>query len=145
MKAFSARPHVRLQEHALVTFETKNMREKHSFTRSFVVAVAGIIVFFRTERSAKIQLAVSVVVILAAIALRITLIEWFFVLGAIVIVWVTEMLNTAIEKVCNLITVDYDPTIKVVKDMCAGAVLIASIGAVIIGFIIFLPRVLEWF
>jgi diacylglycerol kinase len=54
-----------------------------------------------------------------------------------------ELLNTAIEKICNLITKDIHPVIKVIKDIAAAAVLIVALGRFICGIIIFLPKILE--
>lgn len=116
------------------------MRQKHSFGRSFIVAVNGIRIFFATERSGKVQLVVSLVVLAAGLVMKISIVEWLFILLSLSAVLVTEMLNTALEKVCNLITEDHHPGIKTIKDMSAGAVLMASFFSVIIGCTIFIPR-----
>lgn len=57
------------------------------------------------------------------------------------LVLVLEMMNTALEYVCNLVTENYHPAVKVIKDLAAGAVLISAVGSVVIAFIIFLPKI----
>lgn len=108
-------------------------------------ALAGIITFFSKERNGQIQLAVSVIAIVLAWIFSITKTEWLIVLILCAVVMAAEMLNTAIEKLCDRVTTDYDEIIKVVKDVSAGAVLLVSLLAVITGLMIFVPYLINCF
>lgn len=104
-------------------------------------AMEGIKAFFRTERNGRIQGIIAVIVVALGLFFGISPQEWIWVLGCIAMVITLEMMNSAIEKICNFITTDYAPAIKTIKDIAAGAVLFASIIAAIIGSIIFLPYI----
>lgn len=69
--------------------------------------------------------------------------EWFFVLSAGFLVLICEAINTVIEKAMDRITETYDIKIKDIKDMSAGFVLLAAIYAVIVGSIVFIPKIIE--
>jgi diacylglycerol kinase len=116
-----------------------------SFIKNVIVAQEGIRSFFKTERNGRIQGIIALIIIVLGFVFNIRLHEWIWVLGCIVMVISLEMINSAIEKVCNLITTEYSPAIKTIKDIAAGAVLFSSIIAAIIGGIIFLPYVLRLF
>jgi diacylglycerol kinase len=111
---------------------------------AFKHAFAGIRSFFTTEQNGRTQGVVAILVIVFSISLQIDPFEWMLVLGCIALVVCLEMLNSAIEKICNLITTNYNPEIKVIKDIGAGAVLVAAIISTVIGTMIFLPRILQF-
>jgi diacylglycerol kinase len=94
----------------------------------------------RTQRNLRIHLSITVLVLAASVALRVTLPELAVLVFCIMVVIVAEMLNTALECSIDLITSDYHPLAKLSKDVSAGAVLVASLGASAVGAIIFLPR-----
>ena len=104
-------------------------------------AVAGIRAFFSSEKNGRIQGVIAVVVVILGFCFRLSPTEWVAILGCIASVLCLEMINSAIEKVCNLITAKYHPAVKTIKDMSAGAVLLASFISAIIGAIIFLPYI----
>lgn len=81
-------------------------------------------------------------VLAASAVLRVSLTELAVMVFCIVVVIVTEMLNTALECVVDLATSDYHPLAKLSKDISAGAVLVASLGAAVVGALIFLPKIL---
>lgn len=108
--------------------------------QSFVYAFAGIKNFMRYEAQALMHLMAAVAVVVAGFWLEISTIEWIAVIFAIGLVIVAEMLNTAIEKLTDMVSPEIHPKAKVVKDLAAGAVLIASTVALIIGLIVFVPR-----
>jgi diacylglycerol kinase (ATP) len=108
--------------------------------RSFVFAWSGIIRFFRMEHNAQVHLAVTILVVILSLVLHTTKAETMAVFFCIAFVWVTEMLNTAIEKAMDFITLERHPMIKQVKDLAAGAVLVATITSVIVGCMVFLPK-----
>jgi len=118
--------------------------EKNNFSlqqrfKSFGFAIAGIFTLVKEQQNAWIHLCVTVLVVLMGFLLCITADQWIAVIVVIVLVWMAEALNTAIELVCDLVSPEYHPLVKKAKDIAAGAVLVAAIGAVIIGIIIFLP------
>lgn len=108
-------------------------------SKSFSYAFRGIITLIKEQQNAWIHLSITVLVIVAGIVLNIPAQQWIAVIVAIVMVWLAEALNTAIEIVCDLVSPDYHPLVKKAKDIAAGAVLVAAMGAAIIGVIIFLP------
>ena len=95
---------------------------------------------FRTQRNAQIHGTISIIIVLLGAAFQISRAEWLAIVLAIMIVICAEGANTAIEAVVDLASPSYHPLAKVAKDVAAGMVLLAAIGAVIIGMIIFLPR-----
>ena len=113
-----------------------------NFLKSFVYAFHGFATFFRHERNGKIQLFVAAVAISLSCWLGLSSTEWLAILGCIGAVLSLEMINSAIEKLCNLVHPAHHPLVKSIKDMCAGAVLWVSITSTIIGVIIFLPKIL---
>ncbi len=117
------------------------MKTKHTLPAAFKAAFNGIRLFFWNERNGKIQLAVSILVIIASAVLQISPVEWMFVCICIGMVILSEILNSAVEKICDLISESYHPAIKIIKDISAAAVLWAAILSVIIGCIIFIPKI----
>lgn len=109
--------------------------------KSFVYAAHGIFRFFKTEHNAQIHLGATVIVIVLALVLGVTQTEAVAIIFAIASVWITEMLNTAIEKAMDFISLERHPEIKIVKDLAAGAVLVAAIAAVIVGCMVFIPKI----
>ncbi|MDA3881496.1 MAG: diacylglycerol kinase family protein [Prolixibacteraceae bacterium] len=105
----------------------------------FKPAINGLIMFFKTERNALIHIIVAIAVVVAGFVFGITRTEWILVLLSIGLVLATEALNTSIEKLGDAITLEENLLIKKAKDIAAGAVLIASIIAAIIGLLIFCP------
>ncbi|MBI4970551.1 MAG: diacylglycerol kinase family protein [Candidatus Omnitrophica bacterium] len=105
-------------------------------------ASEGAAFVFKNELSFRIELAVGVVVIIAGFIFHLGRIEWCFVILGIALIFSLEFLNTAVEKILNFFHPSEHPEVKVIKDIAAGAVLIANIMAAVIGVIIFLPHVL---
>lgn len=105
-------------------------------------ALEGWMAFFSKETNGQIQLCVAVAVIIAGFVFGLSAIEWVIILGCIGLILALEMVNSAIEKLCDLVHPEKHPTIKFVKDVAAGAVLWASVITVVIGAIIFLPKVI---
>lgn len=113
--------------------------------RSFGYAFAGLAKFFRTEHNAWIHLTATGAVVVISFLLKISSMEWVGVLFAIGLVCSAEAFNTCIEKMMDRLLPQQDETVKYVKDLAAGAVLIAAIVAAIIGIIIFLPKIIALF
>ena len=77
------------------------------------------------------------------VVLQISAIEWLFVAGCSMLVLSMELVNTAIENVCDLISTEFNPLIKVIKDVAAAAVLVSAAGSAVIGCIIFFPKIIH--
>jgi diacylglycerol kinase (ATP) len=110
--------------------------------RSFRYAGAGIARFLQQEHNAWIHLLATLSVVLAAWLLQVSRMEAIALTGAVGLVWITEMLNTCLERMADMVLLEEHPEIKFIKDLAAGAVLVAAITAVIIGLFIFIPKIL---
>lgn len=104
-------------------------------------ALHGWVFFFRNETNGRIQAVVAVLIVMAGAFFRIAAQEWLWLLICIALVIALEMVNTAVETLADHLHPERHPEIKVVKDVAAGAVLWASAVSVVIGAIIFLPKV----
>ncbi len=113
--------------------------DKRPFS-SFNWAIGGIINALREESHMRFHFIFAVIVIIASFVLGLNRFEWFAVIFAILIVILAETVNTLIERVCDRITVLNDINIKKIKDLSAGMVLIAVIGAFVIGYVVFYPH-----
>ncbi|HEX8278514.1 MAG TPA: diacylglycerol kinase family protein [Segetibacter sp.] len=113
------------------------------FLKGFVYAFNGLVIFFRHERNGRIQLLIAIVAVLLGWRVKLSAAEWMVVLGCIATVLSFEMINSSIEKLCNLVHPKYHPAVKTIKDLAAGAVLFVSFISAIIGAIIFLPKILH--
>lgn len=111
--------------------------------RSFRFALRGIVVTLSTQHNAWIHAAATLIAIGAGIVLRIDRTEWLAVVLAIMAVWTAEALNTAFEALCNVASPEFHPLVARAKDVAAGAVLIAAIGAVVVGALVFGPRLVD--
>src|SRR6476660_5612091 len=118
------------------------MTREHTLSRAFYHAFSGLQNFFLRERNGKIQLLISGTIVAAAFAFKISPMEWVVILLCIGLVLALEMVNSAIEKLCDLIHKDFHPVIKIVKDISAAGVLWASIISTAIGCIIFIPKII---
>ena len=96
----------------------------------------------RTESSIKIQFVIALVVTIAGFYFNISNTEWIMQLFAIGMVMGIEGLNTAVEKLSDYVQPEQDPKIGLIKDISAGAVMVVSIIASIVGLIIYLPKII---
>ena len=108
-----------------------------SFFKSITYAMHGLWSGIADQRNLKFQLAVAVVVLGAGFYLSITSIEWCIILLCIAMVIGLELVNTALENLVDLVTLERKPLAGKIKDIAAGAVLLVSILSLIIGIIIF--------
>ena len=111
-----------------------------SLLRSFGFALEGVSYLIRTQRSAQIEIVIAVIVIVVAMWLGIGAIEWAVLILAMALVLALEALNTAIELAVTLASPERHPLAKAAKDVAAAMVLIAAIGAVIVGTVVLGPR-----
>lgn len=112
--------------------------------KSFGFALNGIKKCFISEPNFKIHFLLAVIAIILAFLFRVSTAEWIAVGFCIAFVIVMEMLNTAIEKLCDVVHPDFHPGIKKVKDIAAGAVLVAAVFSAVTGLIIFVPKIIEY-
>ncbi len=114
-----------------------------SLLESFNYAFEGIIHVLRTQRNMRIHFVVAAVVLVAALATGVSRLELIALLLAIAFVMIAEMINTAIEGAVDVSTTSFDPNAKLAKDIAAGAVLIATINAVAVGYLVFSAQVAD--
>ena len=120
-------------------------KRKKPITESFGYAFEGILTGIRNERNMKIHCVAIIFVTLAGTLFQITATQWCICLLLFALVISLELVNTAVEAVVDLVTEERKPLAKIAKDTAAGAVLFASLAAVIIGCIIFIPYLADLF
>jgi diacylglycerol kinase (ATP) len=103
-------------------------------------AFKGIFSLAKSESNAQIHLLATIIAMIASLLLKISFLEWCVIIFSITIVWTAETFNTAIEKIVDKLSPEYDDKAMFIKDISAGAVLISSIAALITGIIIFVPK-----
>jgi diacylglycerol kinase len=110
------------------------------FIRSFSYAKAGAEHALRTQRNIWIHLLAALLVLAAALWLKVSLVELALLVVTITLVIVTEMVNTAIEVVVDHLSPEFREEAGVIKNVAAGAVLLAAVGAIAVGGLVFIPR-----
>lgn len=110
--------------------------------KSVTYAVKGFYLLITTEHSIMVQLTISALMCILGFYLKISTVEWMFQILAIGLVLTAESLNTAIEAICDYIQPNFDKKIGFIKDIAAGAVTFAALTAVVIGAIIYLPKLI---
>jgi diacylglycerol kinase len=111
--------------------------------RSFSFAIRGIAVMLRSQQNAWIHASATVAVCAAGLFFGLSRAEWCWIVLALVAVWTAEALNTALEFLTDVAAPEFHPTAGHAKDVAAGAVLIASIGALLVGVLVLGPHLLE--
>lgn len=107
--------------------------------QSFGYAFSGIGAFLKSEPHARIHAVATVLVIAAGIYCNLPILQWILLAIVTGLVWITEMLNTVIEKVMDHVAPQYHERVKWIKDVAAGAVLVAALVALITGGLVFVP------
>ena len=118
-------------------------KSQHHLLKSFSYALDGIKTAIMSERNMRIHLVSSAIVIGGSFYFSITRLEWLIILMAIGGVLALELINTAIERLVDLVMEEYHPLAKQAKDMAAGAVILYAILSVVIGIVIFFPYLLK--
>ena len=111
---------------------------------SFKYAIYGIVTSFKTERNMKIHILVMILVIISGIVFKVSLLDWIILVTMFGLVISAELFNTAIETAIDMITKEKNEKAKIAKDVAAGAVLVLAIASVIVGLIIFIPKILNF-
>jgi diacylglycerol kinase (ATP) len=111
--------------------------KKRKLSESFNVAIEGIIYTLKSQKNMRLHFLLAAGVVLLAVALNLEKIEIVLLLIAITIVLITEMFNTAVERVLDIVTPEFHPQTRIIKDIVAGCVLLAAVSSVIIGYLVF--------
>jgi len=114
----------------------------NKFIRGFGYAFKGLAYAAKTQLNFRVHLVLAVTAILLGYALHISTAEWLWITLCIGMVLLTELINTAIELLVDLVSPEYNENAGRIKDMCAAAVLITAITALFIGLVIFVPKLL---
>ena len=112
--------------------------------KSFNYAFNGLSILIKEERNARIHLCLAVCVLIAGFVLKISTLEWVSIMLAMGFVIVLETINSAIENLADFISPEKHEKIKRIKDLSAAAVLLAALTALIIGLLIFVPKILSF-
>lgn len=110
--------------------------------KSFSYAFAGLRRFVNREHNARVHLGATVVVVIVSLVMGVTRTEAAILAIVTGMVWVAEILNTCIEHLADHVTKERHPEIGIIKDLAAGAVLMAAITAVIVALFIFIPKII---
>lgn len=110
--------------------------------KSFNFAVSGLIDILKTQRNARIIFILGTVAIIMGIHFKISTAEFLIIILTIGMVFMAEIFNTMVEETHNLFSEEFDPKIKLIKDMAAGAVLVSAIISLVVGYFIFIKRLL---
>ena len=122
----------------------ENKWKNKNFKDSVKNAFNGIMYILKNERNFRIQIIAALLVIIASFVLRLELIEIAIIVLVIFLVLLLEFIHSAIEIVIDMYTEEYNEKAKVAKDISAGAVTLTALMSVIIGIIIFLPKILKY-
>ena len=124
--------------------QEKGRSERFSLTKrlkSFQYAFNGLKILIKEEHNARIHLFLACCVLIAGVVFKLSRGEWIAIIFCIGLVFALELVNSAIENTADLISKEKNETIKKIKDLSAGAVLIVAIASAAIGLIIFLPKI----
>lgn len=126
--------------------DKKQLPQKNRrYSDSFRYAFEGVKTTFQEERNMRTHVIAGAVALLLGVFLSLSITEWLWILLASFLVFVMEILNTVIENLVDLVTQEYHPLAKKVKDMAAAAVLSTTIFSVVTGLLIFAPKLLDLF
>lgn len=115
------------------------------FVFAFGFAFEGLVHAFKRDQNIRIHILITIVVLTAAIFLNLNYLELSLIIGAITLVFIAELSNTAIEQIVDFMVKEHVPEAKYIKDVAAGFTLVAAIGAALIGIIIFFPKIINLF
>lgn len=109
--------------------------------KSFRYAASGLIFCVKTQQNFRIHLLVAIIAVMGGLCLHIGQLQWIAITICISTVLAAELMNTAIEKICDHINPSHHPQIKVIKDVAAGAVLVITIMSLVTGLLIIVPAI----
>ena len=111
--------------------------------RAFTYAWAGLKNLWLKEKNTRVHLFFTVAVLIAGFVFHVSITEWCILFMIIAAVWCAEALNAAVERNVDLVTAEKKPLAKEAKDLAAGAVMILAAASVVIGLLIFLPKIIS--
>ena len=114
--------------------------ERQGIIQSFNSAIEGFIYVVKTQRNMRLHFLIAILALLLGIYLNLEKMEVLLLLVSICFVLFSEMINTAMEMNTNLISDGFNPVVRIIKDITAGCVLLASINALVVGYLLFLSR-----
>lgn len=114
------------------------------FIRGFGYACSGLGYALKSQLNFKVHICAAILVAIAGYWLNLAASEWLWLIAAIALVLMAELLNTAIEVLVDLVSPEIHPKAKIIKDVAAAAVLVTAIAAAGIGLIIFIPKILHY-
>ena len=117
-------------------------KDKRTFKGSVKNCLDGISYVTKSEKNFKREIALGIIALILSYILKIDKIEFIIVLTMICLVLTAEIINTAVERTVDLVTKEYHELARIAKDVSAGSVLVTSIFALIIGIIIFIPKII---
>jgi diacylglycerol kinase (ATP) len=115
-------------------------RHRGTLLQSFNYAFQGLVAAVRHQRNMRVHLVLAFAVLLVSIFLNLSRLQLVMVIMAVAFVFITELINSAIEAVVDMVTDQFDPRAKVAKDMAAGAVLVSAINALIVAYLVLADR-----
>jgi len=118
------------------------MSKLHSTKKSFIYAFEGIKLTYKNEPNFRIQLILALLSTFLGIVLSISQTEWLILITVIFMVLLLELINSSLEALVDLVSPDINEKAKIAKDTAAGAVFVASILSLVIGIMLFLPKIL---
>jgi len=120
-----------------------NLNDIDRFKFSFRNALIGIKTAYKSQKNLRVHIFIGFLVIIFGVFLKVSIVEWLILLITILVVVITEMFNTALEFTVDLFSTEYSRQAKKAKDVSAAGVLITAVFAILIGIIIFLPKLLN--
>ncbi|KKQ26450.1 MAG: hypothetical protein US62_C0020G0010 [Candidatus Woesebacteria bacterium GW2011_GWA1_37_8] len=118
---------------------------RHDTARSFKYAFSGIKTAYKNEPNLRIHTFFAIFAISLGAALGVSIIEWLLLTFTIFYVITLELLNTVLEAMVNMVSPEISPYARIAKDVSAACVLLAAFMSVIVGFVIFLPKIISLF
>jgi len=114
--------------------------KRQNLVESFNSAIEGFVFVFKSQRNMRLHFAIGITAIILGIFLNFTYIELIILCLTIAFVLFAEMFNTAIEHTIDLVKEEFHPLARIVKDICAGAVLLSALAAVVVGYMLFVSK-----
>lgn len=125
-----------------LTLILNNMGLRHTTLKSFSYAFQGLNTALKNEPNFRIHLSFSVFALILGLILKLNLLEWLFLTFTIFFVLVLELLNTVLEAIVNTTSPEVNPYAKIAKDVAAACVLLAAAMSIIVGIVLFLPKII---
>lgn len=113
------------------------------FIRGFYFAFSGLVYTFKTQLNFRVHCFAAILVSILSFYLNLNISEWLWIIAAMALVLISELMNTSIETIVDLVSPEYNKKAGIAKDAAAAMVLLSAVTAVIIGIIILLPKIIN--